>query len=730
MGTAGADGAEITWRVTAVNASTGEEGLYGEAAETNVQVPSGTNSKEVDWTPVFGASYYKIYRKIINDGSSNAARQYGFIGIGSIDDHTSVNLNYFYDTASEADIGIRPPWQIPILNYTFTISAGSATEGATYTNNSITFTVMASVSGATSIILSGAGDPQSSGTLTKATGDGDATLTFSAATTSDYPSCVGVFQQRTALGGSNNNRERVWASRTGASASYFSTGMSFQISFPSVDSDAIQFDLIGRDYNGLMHILEMEFPVVMTETAEYALAGDTDGKVTPTAVNKKYISGYGSSKVPPVVIGKGCVFVQAQGKRVIDLFVQGDQDGNRNNDLLDGSDHLTEVYTITDMAYQKTPNSILWLVRSDGTLLSLTYIKEQKILGWARHDFQDGTVENVCCIPEGTEHVVYVVVKRTINSRTTRYIERMNTRVVDDITDYVGMDSAKTQDGTNSTATTMTISGGTDWTNDELLTITASSVVGINLDQDAGRTNASTGHGFSSADVGNAVVFYDSDGVQIARIVITEVTSTTVVKGYPDEDIPAAIQGVATSTWGHAKCVVKGLWHLIGEDVSVFGDGYVVASPNNDNYDILTVASDGTLTMPDPYVKVHVGLPFISDIETLDVDSSQSETLANKQSLTNEVTLHLEKSRGIFVGTEAPSDDDEDPLENLDELRLRNLEGYNEPSDNFTGVVNKIIQGNWKNKGRVFIRQVDPLPMTVNSIMPTGLFPFRNQGGG
>jgi len=64
-------------------------------------------------------------------------------------------------------------------DYTFVITSGSATVGATYTNNAITYTVYATVSSATQVVMSGNGAPTSSGTLTKASGTGDSTLTFS-----------------------------------------------------------------------------------------------------------------------------------------------------------------------------------------------------------------------------------------------------------------------------------------------------------------------------------------------------------------------------------------------------------------------------------------------------------------------------------------------------------------------------------------------------------------------
>lgn len=64
-------------------------------------------------------------------------------------------------------------------NYAFQIVNGNATAGATYTNNGITYTVYATVTAANLVYMSGNGAPLASGTLTKATGSGDATIAFS-----------------------------------------------------------------------------------------------------------------------------------------------------------------------------------------------------------------------------------------------------------------------------------------------------------------------------------------------------------------------------------------------------------------------------------------------------------------------------------------------------------------------------------------------------------------------
>lgn len=65
--------------------------------------------------------------------------------------------------------------------YTFTVTSANATIGATYTNNTQTFTVVATIAAQTTLLMTGTGAPLTSGTLTKATGTGDATITFSAA---------------------------------------------------------------------------------------------------------------------------------------------------------------------------------------------------------------------------------------------------------------------------------------------------------------------------------------------------------------------------------------------------------------------------------------------------------------------------------------------------------------------------------------------------------------------
>ena len=99
--------------------------------------------------------------------------------------------------------------------------------------------------------------------------------------------------------------------------------------------------------------------------------------------------------------------------------------------------------------------------------------------------------------------------------------------------------------------------------------------------------------------------------------------------------------------------------------------------------------------------------------------------MADKKKLINKVSLYVEKSRGIWIGPKPPTDDTVDPLENLTELKIRNEEGYDDPVELVTKVVEVNISGEWNSNGRIFIRQIDPVPLTILAIMPTGLLPVR-----
>jgi hypothetical protein len=513
--------------------------------------------------------------------------------------------------------------------------------------------------------------------------------------TVEKPVVCSYLQQRRVFANFSADTERVAMSSTGKYHHFVTLR-------PVVDSDSVVFSMAGRKVSQVKHIADVGKMVLFTSTGEWVAEGGAAGFVTPSEINLKQQSGYGCNYLAPIVIDGSAIFVQARGSIVRDLTFDFNTDGYRGNDLTQFAKHLFENNTIVDWSYQQVPHSIVWAVRDDGVLLSLTYVKEQQIVAWAHHDFENGLVENVCCVPEGTEDAVYIVVKRTIDGSDVRYIERFYTRFVDEdaIEDSVFMDSALSYDGWHAGSVTMTLSGGTDWDYTEELTLTAS------------------GSTFTAADVGNEIHLVGSAG-DLIRCSIIGYTGVTVVTVTASSTVPASMRSIAITEWGEAVDVVSGIDHLEGEDVSVFADGFVVASPNNPSYSTVTV-SGGEIELSRCYVKIHVGLPITADIETLGAGP-----MAEKNDLPSSVTTYLEKTRGGFVGGQNPDtnprNEDSETLYGLIEFKPRSDETYDEPADLKTGPYTLGILPEWSKTGRIFIRQVDPLPMSVLAIVTRGL---------
>jgi hypothetical protein len=83
-------------------------------------------------------------------------------------------------------------------------------------------------------------------------------------------------------------------------------------------------------------------------------------------------------------------------------------------------------------------------------LLGLTYIPDQDVWAWHHHT-TDGLVEDICVLPEEDQDALYLVIKRTIDGDDQRYIERMESRVVNDDDDFnlaaFFVDAGATYDG-------------------------------------------------------------------------------------------------------------------------------------------------------------------------------------------------------------------------------------------------------------------------------------------
>jgi len=308
----------------------------------------------------------------------------------------------------------------------------------------------------------------------------------------------------------------------------------------------------------------------------------------------------GSADIKPIVVGTSILFVQRGANAVHDIRYALENDGYQTTELSMMSSHLFEDKTVVSWAYARNPDSVLWCVMSDGTLIGMTYMREHGVWAWHRHE-TDGLFESVCAVPgsSGLDEV-YFIVTREIEEVTHRYIEQLMPRITDEDTwDYFFVDSGLTYDSSSATTT------------------------------------------------------------------------------------------------------VTGLDHLEGKTVSVLADGSVLPQK---------VVTSGSVTLDAAANLVHVGLPYTSDLETLDVNLSDNMGVSQgRQRIIPRVVVSVWKSRGLFIG---PNED------NLDEVPLRDQTDLENPIALYTGNVDMTMPSGYDTTGHVFIRNTDPIPLTVLAIMP------------
>jgi hypothetical protein len=242
---------------------------------------------------------------------------------------------------------------------------------------------------------------------------GTKTLTWN---TSDYPRTIVFHEQRLYFGGQPSKPQTIWASSTG-NYSTFTQG--------AKDDDAFTFSIASNQYDELIHLVSSRYLIPLTYGGEFSMTGSTTTGITPSAVRITPQSYHGSNDTKPIKIGNEILFVQRDSKKVRAISYSVAEDVNVAPDISVLAEHISES-GIKDIAFAQDPDYISWAVRNDGALLSVVHVRDFNMTGWSRHVTTNGLFENVAVIPETNQDTVYLVVKRTINGFTKRYIEYMS----------------------------------------------------------------------------------------------------------------------------------------------------------------------------------------------------------------------------------------------------------------------------------------------------------------
>ena len=422
-------------------------------------------------------------------------------------------------------------------------------------------------------------------------------------TTTGFPSCVTFFEQRLVFAGTTNQPQTIFFSKSGDYEN-----MDANIGGTVADDDAIIYTIASNQVNAIRFMTATRTLIIGTAGGEFTVSGGgTDSAITPTNILIKKQSNHGAANVDAIAVGNATLFLQRAKRKIRELAYNFDVDGYLAPDMTILAEHVTEG-GITQMAYQQEPNQIIYAVRGDGELIGLTYQREQQVTAWHRHVFGGAfgsgkaVCESVAVIPtDDTEYEVYVIIKRTINGATKRYIEVLN-----------------------------------------------------NFD-------------FTTTD-NTTFNFLDSQ---------------------------LSYSGSSTTT-------LSGLSHLEGQTVSILADG--ATHPDK-------VVSSGAITLDRAVTKAKVGLSYSSILQTMRLDAgSQNGTSQGKTKRIYEITIRLYESVGVEVG---------ESLSNMERIPFRtSADPMDQGIPPFTGDKAVEFRGNYDTDGFIFVRQTQPLPLTILSLYP------------
>ena len=233
-----------------------------------------------------------------------------------------------------------------------------------------------------------------------------------------YPSAVGLHESRLIFAGTDKSPNTLWGS-------YSNDFQNFRKG--AFDADSWVFTLASTTGGRINWLVSKTALLIGTSLDEWSIsASDSSRPLTSTNVRAQAQSQYGSSNLPAIIINDTILYVQRMTRKVRELIYTFSSESWISNDITALAEHTTRSL-ITEIAYQRVPDAVYWFVRGDGQLVSITYEREQQVVGFARHK-SDGLFESVATINGiNGEDEAWVLVRRVINNQVVRSVERFKT---------------------------------------------------------------------------------------------------------------------------------------------------------------------------------------------------------------------------------------------------------------------------------------------------------------
>lgn len=237
-----------------------------------------------------------------------------------------------------------------------------------------------------------------------------------------YPNAIGLHESRLIFAGTKSSPNTLWGS-------YSNDFQNFRKG--SFDADSWAFTLASTTGGRVNWLVSKSALLIGTSLDEWSLsASDSSRPLTSTNVRAQAQSQYGSSNLPALVVNDTILYIQRMSRKIRELIYTWSSESWISNDITALAEHTTRTL-IREVAYQRVPDAVYWFIRGDGQLVSLTYEREQQVVGFARHN-TDGLFESIATINGTTgEDEVWVSVRRVINEQVVRSIERFKTGMRD-----------------------------------------------------------------------------------------------------------------------------------------------------------------------------------------------------------------------------------------------------------------------------------------------------------
>jgi hypothetical protein len=194
-----------------------------------------------------------------------------------------------------------------------------------------------------------------------------------------WPTTGTAHEQRLVANGPPAARGVVAGSRTG-------TGRLLNFTTGTAPDDGFVFLLVGSNGLSIVWLHSQKLLYVGTSVGVYI---QTAVPITPTSVNFSRQSNYSLSEYRAFDVAGEVFYVQRNGRQMRRMQYVSDLDSYQASDMTALAEHLfTAQYTIVDQAYQNSPDTVLWVLRSDGGLVALTYERFYGVAAWSKHATQ------------------------------------------------------------------------------------------------------------------------------------------------------------------------------------------------------------------------------------------------------------------------------------------------------------------------------------------------------